>query len=87
MNKKGITFFYTLCLGVTIIVLGMALAQPVKQFVDESRDATHMNCANTTITKWDEATCVGLDLLKPLGIGGIILIGVAVISAKIIFGG
>ena len=82
MNKRGITFFYTLCLGITIIVLGLALAYPIKQSVDISRD--NMNCTSESLSIYDEATCTGLDLLKPLITGGIILIGVACITAKIL---
>ena len=85
MNKKGITFFYTLMLGITIIVLGLALASPIKEQVDTTR--TNMNCTSADLSIYDEATCVGYDVLKPLITGGIIFIGFAVISAKIIFGG
>ena len=86
-DKRGITFFFTLMLGTTIIILGLALAQPIKQFVDESRDATHMNCTNPDLNKYDEATCIGLDVLKVIEVGGLILIGIAIITAKLIFGG
>jgi hypothetical protein len=84
MNKRGITFFYTLMLGVTIIVLGLALASPTKDFIDDARDG--MSCTATNLSIYDEATCVGYDALKPLISGGIILIGFAVIGAKIIWG-
>ena len=84
MNKKGITFFYTLMLGVTIMILGLAFAFPVKESVDDSR--TQLNCSWTNLSKYDEANCVGLDLLKPLTIGGIILIGVADLGARLVFG-
>lgn len=84
-DKRGITFFYTLMLGVSIIVLGLALATPTKQFVDTSR--TNMDCSNVSISKYDQATCMGLDILLPLEIGGIIFIGIAIIGAKIVLGG
>ena len=84
MNNKGITFLFLLMLGTTIIVLGLALAQPIKEFVDTAR--TEMNCA-APVDKYYEATCYGLDILKPLITGGIILVGIAVITAKVIFKG
>lgn len=84
MNKRGITFFFTLMLGITIIVLGLALAKPTKDFVDTTR--TDMNCTSTDISLYDQAACVGYDALKPLISGGMILIGVAVMGAKILWG-
>lgn len=84
MNKKGIVFFYTLMLGTIIIVLGLALAQPIQSFVDDSR--TNVGC-NAPSSMYDEALCYGLDLLKPLVTGGIILIGFAVIAARTFIGG
>lgn len=86
-DKRGIAFLFTLMLGVTIIVLGMGLAQPTKQFVDDARNVTNLNCTNPLISKWDEGTCVALDSLKPFVTGGLILIGLAIISAKVVFGG
>lgn len=83
-NKKGITMLYTLMLGITIIVLGLAFASPIKQFCDTAR--TEMNCTSADLSIYDDATCTGYDLLKVLITGGIILIGVAVIGAKIVFG-
>lgn len=85
MNKKGITLFYTLMLGITIIVLALALASPVKEFCDTAR--TNMNCSDgTSLSIYDEATCVGYDVMKPFVTGGLILIGFAVIGAKIVWG-
>lgn len=92
MNNKGIGFFYTLMLGVTIMVLGIALNTPIKQFVDSSRNETTllgtdgMNCTNPELSIYDEGTCTILDMTKFLGGGIIILIGLAIIGAKIIWG-
>lgn len=91
MNNKGIGFFYTLMLGVTIIILGLALNTPIKQFVDSARNETTllgsdgMNCTNPEITNFDDATCTALDMIKFLGGGILILIGIVVIGAKIIW--
>lgn len=72
-------------LGVTIIVLGLALAKPVKDFCDTTR--TEMNCTtDDNLSIYDEATCVGYDALKPLVTLGMIFIGGAIIGAKIYFG-
>lgn len=86
MNKQGIGFFYTLMLGTLIIILGLALSSPTKEFVDTSRNETNMNCTNPEINVYDEATCVGLDFMKFLITGGIICFGLAIIGAKVIWG-
>ena len=71
-------------LGTTIIVLGLALAQPIQQFIDSAR--TDMNCA-APVDDYYTATCYALDIMKPLVAGGIILVGIAVIGAKFFTGG
>lgn len=92
MNKKGITIFYTLMLGTVIIILFLALAKPVKDFKDEARNETMesgadgLNCTNPNINKYDEAACYSLDIIYYLVIGGGILLGLAVIGAKIAWG-
>ena len=79
MNKKGLVFFYTLMLGITIIVLGIALAYPFKVIIDEKM--TEMTCS-TPASDWDQALCWILDILKPVITGGFIFIGFAILFAK-----
>ena len=92
MNNKGIVFFYTLMLGVTIIVLFLALAKPAKDFKDNAMNETMesgangLNCTNPEINKYDEAACYGIDATYFLVIGGGILLGIAVIGARIVWG-
>jgi hypothetical protein len=80
LNKRGVIFFYTLMLGLTIIVFGLAMASPIRSFIDDAR--TNMTCS-LPANNWDEAMCWILDLMKPMVTGGIILVGVAVMSARI----
>ena len=79
MNKKGITFFYTLMLGMTIVVLGLALASPIKEFADDAR--TNLSCS-APANMYDEAGCYGIEFIRVMATAGIILIGVAVIAGK-----
>lgn len=79
MNKRGLVRFYRLMLGTLIIVLGMALAYPVKAPIDNSMAS--MTCTSPS-SDFDQATCWILDITKPFLAGGIILIGFAVLFIK-----
>lgn len=79
MNNKGQVFFYTFMLGITIIVLTIALAPAVKSIVDEKMN--ELTCTAPD-SDWTQALCWILDLNKPLLIGGLLFVGIAVLLAK-----
>ena len=81
-NKKGQVIFYAFMIGITILVLALALAPPVRTQVDEARTA--MDCGNESISNFYKAACVVSDLTIFYFIGGLIFIAGAVITAKII---
>lgn len=78
MNKRGLVFFYTLMLGITVIVLGMAFAKPIQSVIDERMTDLTCTAPADDVT---QATCWGLDILKPVLVGGTIAIGLAIIGA------
>ena len=90
VNKKGQVFFYSLMLGILILVLALALAGPVKDTIDNARNGTMtegspgLDCSNESISTYDKGACVVADLTIFHFIGGLIMIGGAVIVAKII---
>jgi len=90
MNNKGQVIFYGVMLGLTIIVLALALAPAVMNSTNAARNATlgdtvGLDCANASISNFDKATCTVTDLNLFYFIGGLIFIAGAVITAKIIF--
>lgn len=91
MNNNGQVFFYTLMLGILIIVVALALAGPTKDFVDSARNETTdeglagLDCTNSTISTFDKGACVVVDLTIFHFIGGLIFIAGSVIVAKLIF--
>ena len=92
MNNRGQVFFYTLMLGVIIIVLALALSSPVKQFVDSARGpssdtAVGLDCGNTSISDFNKSQCLLTDLATPYFFWGLIGLAGVVIGAKIYFGG
>lgn len=83
MNNKGSVLFYGLMLGLTIIILGMALAPAVLESTNSTM--SNIDCSNSSISNFDKATCIATDITLPYFIGTLVLIGGAVITARIIF--
>jgi hypothetical protein len=90
MNNQGQVFFYTLMLGIILIVLALALAGPVKGIVDSARNETTaegqpgLNCSSDDISNFDRGACIVADLTIFHFIGGLIFIAGAVLVAKLI---
>ena len=92
MNKSGQVMIYGVMLGLVVIILAMALAPSIKQNNDNIRNTTYdsgvsngLDCSNTAISNFDKATCIAADMNLFIFVGGIILVGIAVITAKIVF--
>lgn len=82
MNKRGFVFFYTMMVGICIVILGIAFATPIKLVIDDAMSS--LTCS-TPANDFDQATCWYMDIQKMLFIGGIIFIGLAVIGAKAVY--
>ena len=93
INSKSQVFFYTLMLGILVIVLALSLAGPVKDIVDSTRSQTTdeggagLDCSNSSISTFDKGACIVSDLSIFHFIGGLIFIAGSVITAKLIFNG
>jgi hypothetical protein len=77
-----------LMIGIVIIILGLALAFPVKQAVDNARnessgDTIGLNCS-TSEDVYIRAMCRASDLSIFLFVGGLLFIAGIVITAKIL---
>ena len=91
-NKKGQVVFYTLMLSMVVFILAMALAPTVKQFVDDAREPTSatqvgMDCNNATISDFNKAGCVLVDLGLPYFFFGMLALAGIIVGAKLIIGG
>ena len=90
MNKKGSVMIYGIMIGLTLLILALALAPAVAEQTNTARNATNgdllgLDCTNSSISSFDKAACVATDLSLPYFIGGLIFIAGAFITAKIIF--
>ena len=70
---------------VTILVLAMALAYPVKESVDTARNSDNMNCTNTALSSFDKAACLATDTMTFLFIGFLIFLGGVYFFARYAF--
>ena len=77
MNKSGIVFLYRLMLGITIIILGIALASPTKTVIDEVM--TDFSCS-APASDFVQAACIGVDIIKFMFVGGVIFIGFLIMT-------
>ena len=92
MNNNGQTIFFTFMIGLTILVLALALAFPVKEIVDNatnySESATGnqqtLDCANDSISTYDKGACLITDMSMFYFIGGLIFLVGSVLAAKIL---
>lgn len=64
-------------IGITILILGIALAFPTKQPIDDSR--AQLSC-NAPASDFDQGTCYLLDMMKFLFVGGVILTGLYILT-------
>jgi len=92
MNSKGQVWGYTLMLGITVVILALAFAPIGQSFVNDAMNvstasAIGMDCDNSSISSFTKGACVVTDFSLAYFFGGLIFIGVAIITAKLAFGG
>jgi len=91
MNNKGqATWGYTLMLGIMLFVLAMALAPAGQSFVNDAMNSSTsdfigLDCGNESISNFQKGTCVITDFSTAYFFGGLILLALGVIGAKLIF--
>lgn len=86
MNNKGqTTFFFTLMLGITVLILALAFAPVLKQFVEDASGSESLDCDNSSISYFDQSACIVADVSIFGFIGGLIFLVGAIVGARIIF--
>ena len=90
MNSiKAQVSLFTISLGLVIIILALALAPVISDTSARAMNASvgdtlGMDCSNSSISNFDRAACVAVDLNGFYFIGVMILIGGGVIAAKVL---
>ena len=88
-SKRGQTFLFGFMLSLTIIILALALAFPLRQSADTAMNASTdtnlgMDCSNSSISSFNKITCYAVDLSPFYLVGTLIMIAGIVIGSKII---
>ncbi len=86
MNNKGQVAFLVMMIGIVIIVLALAFAPPLKTQIDITRGANGLDCSNSSISTFDQATCIVTDLNMFYFVGGLIFIAGTVIMGRRLLG-
>ena len=89
INNKGQIWGYAVMLSMVLLVLALALAPSIRTSANDAMNDTvgdriGLNCSSELISNWDKGTCVILDFSQAYFIIGIILIALAVLTARII---
>ena len=88
LTKKAQIFFYTLMLGVVVLILALAFADPLREFIDTARspstdNSVGLDCANSSISDFDKANCAMLDISMPYFFFGLLALVGIIIGAKV----
>ena len=88
MNSGVQVVFVGLMISAVFIILALAFAPTIKQFVDDARGPTTdtavgLDCNNSSISDYDKANCTATDSFLPYFVGFLIFAGGAIAAAKI----
>lgn len=78
MNNRGQAIFFKFMLGITIIILILAIAPAIREQTDDARSSENMDCGNASISDFDKVACISADLNLFLFVGIALFIGIAV---------
>lgn len=89
LNNRGQAVFYTFMIALVVIILAIAFAPTLKQFTDSARNSSSdtqvgLDCNNESISNFDKANCVVVDLGLPYFILGLIGIAGVIFGAKLL---
>lgn len=91
MKRRGQVFFLTLMIAIVFIILALAFAPVTKEFTDTARNPTTdtsvgLDCGNSSISNFDKASCVFVDMFNPYFTGFLIFMAGVIIAAKVYYG-
>ena len=85
INKSGSILIYSLMVGLTIIILALALAPSVQTFTSDAMNSSNLDCSNDSISNFYKATCVAVDMGGFYFIGALILIGGSSVAIRLLW--
>lgn len=82
MNNRGQTILFGFMIMLTLIILALNLAGPLRESISEARNSNNLDCGNESISNYDKGACVVSDLTLFNFIGVMIFMAGAVMAAR-----
>lgn len=82
MNKKGQAVMVGIMIAIMVFIVAVVFIEPLQDVIVLGRDATHLDCTNTSISTGQKGTCILVDLYLPYFFGACIFGGVAYILMR-----
>ena len=82
MNNKGQAIFAGIMIFIMVFITVVILIEPIKDQITISRDVTHLDCDNASITTGQKATCVVTDFTLFYFVGMGIAAGAAYLTGR-----
>lgn len=91
INRKGQVVIFTVMFAIVVLLLALAFAPILKQFTEDAMasdttDSIGLDCANSSISNFDKATCTAVDVGQSYFFWGLIGIAGVIIGAKLLVG-
>lgn len=84
LGKAGQAALVGLGIGVMIFMMAMVFTTPLKEVITEYRNASNLDCDNSSITDGTKSTCLMIDLLLPYFIISVLAVAGGWVTARII---
>lgn len=84
-NKRGQMTLYIFMIAVVVILFALGVSGALKEQVEIARNPNNLDCANTSISKFDKVNCIATDINQFYFIGGLVALGLGFVGVKIIF--
>jgi len=80
LNKKSQVGILGLMLWVFTIIMSIIMIPPLKELIILARSPTYLDCANTSISMGQAATCLVVDLYLPYFVAVIFIAGSSLVA-------
>jgi len=84
MNKKGQAIFVGIMVFIMAFIVLTQFINPIKDVVSTTRNASNLDCANTSISVGDRSTCLLVDVFLPYFFGMGLAAGAGLLTARFI---
>lgn len=82
MNNRGAGVLLAVVVAFMVFMAGMLFVNYLKPEVTNARATTGMDCSNLNISDGAKLTCLGIDLVIPYFILGIVSASIGIITAR-----